>query len=214
MPPACGCRCSRRYFHSSHRWRRCGVCRTRSAYSRYGPYKMLLREYQSRCGRLMSEDLKILTVCSETSSGASERHSCDRRPRKRHSSEADHRIRRDAAASGHLDITSLRRRWRVNVVRAESRRQHRPRRHLRRSNSRRRQAGRPSGRTADQVRVGDQSEDRQGPRPHGPAIAVAAGGSAYRVDRRAYLIWSGPFKPAARSSPRGWPPSLRSTAPL
>ena len=33
-----------------------------------------------------------------------------------------------------------------------------------------------SGRTADEVRAGDQPQDRQGARPHDPAIGARAGG--------------------------------------
>ena len=55
----------------------------------------------------------------------------------------------------------------------------------------RRQAGRPSGRAADQVRAGDQPQDRQGPRPHDPAVAAGAGGSGDRVvDHRGFLLTS------------------------
>jgi hypothetical protein len=49
------------------------------------------------------------------------------------------------------------------------------------------QTRRAPGRAAQQVRAGDQSEDRQGPRPDDPAVAPAAGESRDRVrDRRGF----------------------------
>ena len=51
--------------------------------------------------------------------------------------------------------------------------------------------GRPPGRAADQVRAGHQPQDRQGARPHDPAVAAGAGGSGDRVmDRRRFLLTS------------------------
>jgi putative ABC transport system substrate-binding protein len=48
-------------------------------------------------------------------------------------------------------------------------------RYLHRQDSQGREARRPARRAADEVRVGDQPQDRQGPRPHDPAVAAAAG---------------------------------------
>jgi putative ABC transport system substrate-binding protein len=56
---------------------------------------------------------------------------------------------------------------------------------VRRQDLQGRQPGRPACRAANEVRVRDQHENRQGPRPHDPAVATAAGGSGNRiVDRR------------------------------
>ncbi len=51
-----------------------------------------------------------------------------------------------------------------------------PLRRVRRQGPQGRQARRPPRRAAHQVRAGDQPQDRQGARPHHPAIAPAAGG--------------------------------------
>jgi hypothetical protein len=46
-------------------------------------------------------------------------------------------------------------------------------------------------RAAHQVRAGHQPQDRQGPRPHDPALAAGAGGSGHRMmDRRGFLLTS------------------------
>jgi len=50
------------------------------------------------------------------------------------------------------------------------------------------QAVRPPDAAADQS--GGQPQDRQGPRPHHPAVAAAAGGSGDRVVRRSSRIRS------------------------
>ena len=53
------------------------------------------------------------------------------------------------------------------------------------------QAWRPADRAADKIRVGHQPQDRQGSRPHDPAVAAGAGGSGDRVmDRRRFLLTS------------------------
>src|SRR2546428_3494018 len=54
-----------------------------------------------------------------------------------------------------------------------------------------RQAGRPAGRTADEVRARHQCEDRQGARSHDPTVAAAAGGSTHsmRVTERSQSSW-------------------------
>ena len=47
---------------------------------------------------------------------------------------------------------------------------------------------RSAGRAADQIRSGDQPQDREGPRPHDPAVALGTGRSGDRaVRRRAFL---------------------------
>src|SRR5207245_2632330 len=51
------------------------------------------------------------------------------------------------------------------------------RRHLRGQDSQGRQAGGTPSRTTDQVRAGDQPQDRQDARPHDPAVAAEARGS-------------------------------------
>ena len=64
-------------------------------------------------------------------------------------------------------------------------------RRVRRQNPQGRQARRSPGRAADEVRAGHQPQDRQGPRPHDPAVAAGAGGSGDRVmDRRRFLLTS------------------------
>src|SRR5262245_65563638 len=55
------------------------------------------------------------------------------------------------------------------------------RRDLRGQDPQGRQASRPPCRAADQVRAGDQSQDRQGPWLDDPAVALTAGGSGDRV---------------------------------
>src|SRR4029453_18626069 len=51
-----------------------------------------------------------------------------------------------------------------------------------------REARRPPRRAANEVRVRDQSQDRQGSRPHNPAVAADAGGRDHPVTtRRAFL---------------------------
>ncbi len=52
---------------------------------------------------------------------------------------------------------------------------------LRRQDPQGRQAWRSAHRAADEVRVRDQPQDREGPRPHDPAGGAGAGGRGYRV---------------------------------
>ena len=52
----------------------------------------------------------------------------------------------------------------------------------------RRQAGRPAGRAADQIRSGDQSQDRQGARPHRPADFARARRQGDRMNA-AMSLW-------------------------
>ena len=77
---------------------------------------------------------------------------------------------------------------RSRIVRTELSSHVSARRHLRRQDPQGRQARRPARRAAHQVRAGHQPQDRQGPRPHDPAVAPAAGRSGDRVmDRRTFL---------------------------
>src|SRR5262245_30439207 len=61
------------------------------------------------------------------------------------------------------------------------------RRHIRGPNPERVQTCRPPHRATHQVRVSDQLEDCQGPRPDHPTLAPAAGGSSHRMNRRTFL---------------------------
>src|SRR5262249_59938283 len=65
-----------------------------------------------------------------------------------------------------------------------------------------RQACRPPHRAAYEVRIGHQPQDRQGPWPHDPTVAAAAGGSGHRITIRipnaGALLATG-----ARTSPSG-----------
>jgi hypothetical protein len=54
---------------------------------------------------------------------------------------------------------------------------------LRRQDLEGREACRPAHRTAHQVRVGDQPQDREGSGPYDPAVVAAQGGSRHRVKR-------------------------------
>ena len=61
-------------------------------------------------------------------------------------------------------------------------------RHVRGQDSERRQACRSPRRAADDVQAGDQSQDREGPRPHDPPVGARAGGRDHPiVDRRALI---------------------------
>jgi hypothetical protein len=62
-------------------------------------------------------------------------------------------------------------------------------RHLCRSNSQGCEARRPPRGAAYEVRVGDKHENRQGTRPHDPAVAAPACGRGHSVmDRREFII--------------------------
>ena len=50
-----------------------------------------------------------------------------------------------------------------------------------------REARRPPRRATDEVRTRDQHEDRQGARPHHPAVAAAAGGSGNRITGAGFI---------------------------
>src|SRR6185295_5778429 len=80
---------------------------------------------------------------------------------------------------------------------------------IRRSHPQGRQARRSPRRAADEVRVGHQPQDRQGPRPDDPAVGAGAGGSGDRVmDRRAFIstlaggLLAAPLAAQAQPRPR------------
>jgi putative ABC transport system substrate-binding protein len=82
----------------------------------------------------------------------------------------DRRTRGQAQAPGDLWVPGLRGRRRASVVRAQPARRLASGRGLCRQDPQGHQARRPASGTADEVRVGDQPQDRQGPRPHDPAV--------------------------------------------
>src|SRR5262249_5204242 len=54
-----------------------------------------------------------------------------------------------------------------------------------------RQARRSAGRAADEIRAGDQPQDRQGPRPHDPSLTAGPRRPNHRmIDRRRFLLTS------------------------
>ena len=77
-----------------------------------------------------------------------------------------------------------------------------PCRDLRRQDPQGREARRPARRAADEVRAGDQSQDREGARPDDPAVGAGAGGRGDSVDGPA---GTSSLAPSA-SSPRRSPP--------
>jgi putative tryptophan/tyrosine transport system substrate-binding protein len=79
----------------------------------------------------------------------------------------------------------------------------RPCRQLRRQGLERREARRPSGRAADEVRAGDQSQNSEGARSHDPAVAAGAGGSGHRVDQPPLSPTLGPCPVLDPLDPRG-----------
>src|SRR5262249_30476377 len=79
------------------------------------------------------------------------------------------------------------RRRRPGVVRLRSARHVPARRRLRRPHPQGRETGRSAGAGADQVRVGDQHEDRQGARPDGAGRGARPRRRGDRVRRRQYL---------------------------
>ena len=66
-----------------------------------------------------------------------------------------------------------------------------PRRRLRRPHPSRREAGRPAGAGADQVRTGHQPQDRQGARPRSTADTARPRRRGDRVQRRAFITLLG-----------------------
>src|SRR5262245_24728485 len=81
-------------------------------------------------------------------------------------SRADHHTCGSPPTAGDLLESLLRRQRRPHLVRPRSGRPVPPRGRLRRSHPQGREAGRPTGASADQVRAGDQPQDREGARPH------------------------------------------------
>ena len=89
-----------------------------------------------------------------------------------------------------MDVESWRS-WRSHRLWAELPRSVPACRDLRGQDPEGRQARRSARRAAHEVRAGHQPQDRQGPRPHDPAVAAGAGGSGDRVmDRRRFLLTS------------------------
>ena len=80
------------------------------------------------------------------------------------SSRADRRARGAISLARRLSLSLLRHRRRPDLLRARSGRPVPPRGRLRRSHPQGREAGRPAGAGADQVRAGHQPQDRQGAR--------------------------------------------------
>jgi len=82
----------------------------------------------------------------------------------------------------------LRRRRRADILRAVSDRPIPAGCRLRRSNPQGREASRPSGADADQVRNGAQPKDRQGTRPHRAAHPARARRRGDRMSRREFIV--------------------------
>ncbi|HKS87950.1 MAG TPA: ABC transporter substrate-binding protein [Stellaceae bacterium] len=82
-----------------------------------------------------------------------------------------------------LRIQGIRRSRRLDVLRTEHSGFVSAHRRVRRQNTQWRQARRPSGRAADEVRAGDQPEDRQGARPHRAAIPPRPRRRGHRMRR-------------------------------
>jgi putative ABC transport system substrate-binding protein len=103
------------------------------------------------------------------------------------SSHSDHHAGGPAQIARGLLGPLLRHRRRPDLLRARFDRPTPARGRLCRSHPQGREAGRPSGASTDQVRVGDQSEDRQGARSHRAADATRAHRCGDRVTDRAFI---------------------------
>ena len=89
------------------------------------------------------------------------------------SSQSDHHAGSPAQAASGLLSTRFRRRRRPDLLWARPSRPVSARGRLCRSHPQGREAGRPAGAGADQVRAGDQPQDRQGARPDVPPTLLA-----------------------------------------
>jgi putative ABC transport system substrate-binding protein len=90
---------------------------------------------------------------------------------------------REEPASVVVRISRVRGSWSADVLRPGSSRTLAARRLVRRPDSQGGQARRPAGGAPHEVSSGHQHQDRQGPRPHDPAVVAAAGGPGDRVAR-------------------------------
>src|SRR5262249_51101308 len=88
--------------------------------------------------------------------------------------EADHHVGGPAPIACGLPPAPIHRQRRLDFLRDGFDRSVSPRRRLCRSHPQRREAGRPTGAGADQVRAGDQSQDREGARPRSATNAARA----------------------------------------
>ena len=104
-----------------------------------------------------------------------------------HSSRTDHRAGGPAPTARGLPLPLLRHRRRPDLLWARSDRPVPARGRLRRPHPQGREARRPSGAGADQVRDGDQPQDRQGARPRRAADAARPRRRGDRMRRRAQV---------------------------
>ena len=122
--------------------------------------------------------------------------------------ESDHHACGPAQTARGLRRTLLCHRRRPDLLWADFIDQYPPRRRLRRPHPQGREAGRPAGAGADQIRAGDQPQDRQGARPHRAADAARARRRGDRMKRREFITLLGGAarrgrSRRARSSPSG-----------